>query len=53
MVRQARAVAPTACFMAAAAESLPVGNRSIDLMTAAGSLAGLISPDPSLQSAAC
>jgi SAM-dependent methyltransferase len=38
MVRQARAVAPTACFMTAAAESLPVGDRSIDLMTAAGSL---------------
>jgi SAM-dependent methyltransferase len=38
MLRQARAVAPTACFTAAAAESLPVSDRSIDLMTAAGSL---------------
>jgi ubiquinone/menaquinone biosynthesis C-methylase UbiE len=38
MVRQARAVAPTACFTAAAAESLPFSDRTIDLMTAAGSL---------------
>jgi SAM-dependent methyltransferase len=38
MVRQARAIAPTACFTAAAAESLPVSDRTIDLMTAAGSL---------------
>lgn len=38
MVRQARATAPTACLTAAAAESLPVGDRTIDLMTAAGSL---------------
>lgn len=38
MVRQARATAPAACFTAAAAESLPLGDGTIDLMTAAGSL---------------
>jgi SAM-dependent methyltransferase len=38
MVRQARALAPAACFTVAAAESLPVSDRSVDLITAAGSL---------------
>jgi SAM-dependent methyltransferase len=38
MVGRARMVVPAACFTAAAAESLPVGDGTIDLMTAAGSL---------------
>lgn len=38
MLRHAGAVAPGARFVAAAAESLPLADRSIDLMTAAGSL---------------
>jgi SAM-dependent methyltransferase len=38
MVRAARRVVPEAAVMVAAAESMPLADRSIDLLTAAGSL---------------
>jgi ubiquinone/menaquinone biosynthesis C-methylase UbiE len=38
MVRQASRIAPFASFLAGAAEAIPLGDRSIDFITAAGSL---------------